>query len=135
MTIHEIKQEKQDKFSQLITECGVFFAFSEKQFYENKTPLSEGEKYVSMGAGGYIPKGKVEAWKAGLKDIDKWYKVTMKQTKGLRRENIAYELANHEAYYTCDISDTLEALGSEYTAKEVWKVYHEERVKQNDLVY
>jgi uncharacterized membrane protein len=135
MTIHEIKQEKQDRVSLLIKECGVFFAFSEKQFYENKTPLSEGEKYVSMGAGGYIPKSNVEAYKTGINDIDKWYKAITKQTKQMRRENIAYELANHEAYYTCDISDTLEALGSEYTAKEVWKVYHEERVKQNDLVY
>lgn len=38
---------------------------------------------------------------------------------------IAYELRNHEAHYTGDISDTMEALGKGFTAKEVRKVYNE----------
>ena len=132
-TIHEIKKEEQAKYDLLFKECLVFFAFSNQQFIESKTPLQEGEKYVSIGAGGYMPKGKLDAFSTGMKVIKKWKKETMKQNKELRRANIAYELANHEAYYTGEISDTLSALGKEYTAKEVWKVYHEEQVKNREL--
>ena len=46
-----------------------------------------------------------------------------------RKQEIAYELANHEAYYTGDISDTMEALGKDYTEAEVLEVYRAERKK------
>jgi len=52
----------------------------------------------------------------------------IKATKGARRANVAYELRNHEAYYTGDITDTLRALGSGYTRKEVLAVYNVERL-------
>lgn len=130
MTIQEIKKEKQARYNQLVNDCLVFFAFSNEQFTKNKTPLQEGEKYVSIGAGGYMPKGKVQQWIDGTKGIESWYKKAIKETKGARRANIAYELANHEAYYTHSITDTLSALGAGYTAKEVWKVFYEELKKQ-----
>lgn len=128
-TLQEIKAEKQSNIDNLLNECGVFFAFSGEQFEKNKTPLQEGEKYVSMGAGGYLPKTKVDTYLQGVKEIERVFKLELKKTKDLRRQNIAYELSNYEAYYTGDISDALEALGSGYTAKEVWKVYNTE--KQN----
>ncbi len=130
MTISEIKLEKEKRFDQLIKSVGMFFAFSTSQFHENKTPLKEGEKYVSIGMGGYMPKGNVEAYIKGNKEIDKWYKETIKANKA-RKANIAYELANHEAYYTGDVEQTLEALGEDYTREEVAKVYNEEKAKQD----
>ena len=133
-TLTEIKAEKQSKFSALLDECLVFFAFSDEQFQEGKTPLKEGEKYVAMGSGGYMPKGKVKQYLEGSEAIDKWYKEAIKERK-LRKENIAYELSNHEAYYTNDISDTLEALGSDYTAGEVKEVFNFERKRQHILNY
>lgn len=129
MTIlQELKQQKQAKYDALLTQCSVFFAFSNEQFNENKTPLQEGEKYVSLGAGGYMPKGKVNDYLAGSKEITKWFKDAVKGNKQ-RRENIVYELNNHEAFYTCEIEDTLNTLGSDYTADEVRKVFNEERRK------
>lgn len=125
--IHDIKTEREAKQTQLFNECGLFWAFSNEQFDKNKTPLKEGEKYVSIGAGGYLPKGKVDTFLNGMETINKWYKAEVKANKGARRANIAYELSNHEAYYTGDISDTLRTLGKEYTRKEVLKVYLEER--------
>ncbi len=106
----------------------MFFAFSDKQFTESKTPLKEGEKYVHIGAGGYMPKGQVDNYISGIEKIGKWYKEEVKANKA-RRENIAYELHNHEAFYTCSIEDTLRALGEDYTAEEVKKVYNEEQAK------
>lgn len=107
----------------------MFFAFSNEQFAENKTPLKEGEKYVSLGAGAYLPKGSVDKYISGIKEIEKWYKTTIKENK-VRSENILYELCNHEAFYTCDIEDTLLALGSDYTQDEVQAVYNANREKQ-----
>lgn len=128
--LHELKQQKQSKVDALITECSVFFAFSTEQFEKNKTPLQDGDKYVSVGAGGYMPKSKVDQFVKGMDNIDKEYKLALKAKK-LRKQNISYELHNHEAFYTGEIEDTLQALGEGYTAKEVWQVFHAESKKVN----
>ena len=130
MTIHELKDQKQEKVNILIKQCRVFFAFSNEQFEEGKTPLEEGEKYVSMGRGGYLPSKQVKVFISGMDEISKWYKDEVKKQKNLRRDNIIYELGNHECWYTHDIEDAMRALGPEYTRKEVWKVFHQEREKQ-----
>lgn len=129
VTIADLKAEKENKISEVIKNACVFFAFSNEQFEQNKTPLMEGEKYVSIGAGGYVPKSKVDLFINGCESVNKWYKAQIKQTKQLRYDNIAYELNNHEAFYTCDIADTLQALGSGYTYAEVLKVYKAEKAK------
>lgn len=125
-TIQEIKKEKEVKVSELITACSMFFAFSTEQFNESKTPLQEGEKYVHIGMGAYLPKGKVKVYISGLEAIGKWYRAEVKANKA-RKQNIAYELNNHEAFYTNDIEDTMRTLGSDYTHAEVQKVFNEER--------
>lgn len=123
--LSEIKEEKQLKIDTLIKECNMFFAFSNEQFLKNKTPLKEGEKYVSIGAGAYMPKGNLDNYIKGIEEINKAFKAELKKSKQLRYDHIKYELSNHEAYYTRDISDTMEALGEGYTEKEVWKVFKE----------
>ncbi len=128
-TIHELKAEKENKISELIKSCGVFFAFSNEQFEQGKTPLAEGDKYVSMGMGGYMPKSQVSNWINGMKDVDKWYKKAVKDNKA-RKSLIAYELGNYECWYTGDIEPALNALGEGYTPEEVRRVFNEERVKQ-----
>lgn len=128
-TLATIKAEKQRKVDQLLTDCLIFFAFSNEQFTANKTQLQPGEKYVSLGAGGYMPKGQVDNYLNGMKAINKWFKKAIKESK-TRKEHIAYELNNYEAFYTGDIEDTLTALGNDYTAAEVWAVYHEVAEKQ-----
>ena len=129
-SIGEIKKEREDKQSELFASCGLFWAFSNEQFATNKTPLKEGEKYVSIGMGGYLPKGNLDTFLNGMESLKKWYKAEIKANKGARRANIAYELSNHEAYYTGEIEATCSALGSDYTRKEVWAVYCEERQHQ-----
>lgn len=128
-SLGEIKQEREDKVTDLIKECSMFFAFSNEQFATNKTPLAEGDKYVHLGAGAYMPKSKVDSYISGTEAIDKWYRAAVKDNK-LRRQNIIYELGNHEAWYTNDIEDTLEALGSDYTAAEVREVFNTEYANQ-----
>lgn len=125
-TIQEIKKEQEIKVSELFDLCLVFFAFSNEQFHENKTKLKEGEKYVPLGHGGYIPKSKVTQYNEGWKSIDKWYKEEVKASKNWEKE-ILYELNNHECFYVCDIEDAYNVLKDRYTRKQVQTVYNKNR--------
>jgi len=127
--LQTIKAEKEAKLTALMEECGVFFAFSNEQFQEGKTPLSEGDKYLSIGAGGYMHKSKLSVWKSGIPEIENWFKSEIESNKA-RRAYIIYELANHEAWYTYELDDTLAALGSDYTEEEVREVFNSERANQ-----
>lgn len=122
-TITEIKKEQENKLSELFKACGVFFAFSNEQFAENKTALKEGDKYASLGSGGYLPKSNVTAYIEGSVHLKKWYKATIKANRA-RKDLILYELNNHEAYYTNDIEDTVSSLGEDYTYQEVLTVFN-----------
>lgn len=134
-TIHEIKKEEQEKYNLLFKECGVFWAFSNEQFVENKTPLQEGDKYTSIGAGGYLPKSNVGKLTEGMKEIKAWHKAEIKKSKDLRREFIVYALNNHECFYTGDYTDAFYTLGKGYTRKEVLKVYQDELEKNRELIH
>jgi hypothetical protein len=124
----EIRKEEQAKVNQLITDCKVFFAFSNQQFQENKTELKEGEKYVSIGAGGYMPKSYLETFSAGMKDIKNWAKTEIKKAKQGKEEHILHELNNYECFYTNNIEDVIELLP--YPKNDIWKVFHKYRESQ-----
>jgi len=129
-SLKELKQQREQKHTELFHKVGLFWAFSNKQFQENKTPLKEGEKYVSIGAGGYLPKGNVDQFLKGMKDIKKWYNGEIKKNKSEEAE-IIYELYNHECFYTNDISDVIEMFEGTYTKEQIIKVYYKEMKKVN----
>lgn len=122
-----IRKEAQEKYNELLKQCKVFWAFSDKQFNENKTELSEGDKYVSIGAGGYMPKFYIKELRAGMDSIDKWEKDEIKKTKA-EEKHILYELYNHECFYTGDLTSAIDVLP--YSVDKVQKVYQENREKQ-----
>lgn len=101
-----IKKQAQEKLTVLFNECGVFFAFSNEQFQENKTPLQDGEKYVSIGAGGYMPKSKVNDYISGSKLINKWEKAEIKKLKDGKELHILSELRNYECSYCLILKKT-----------------------------
>lgn len=131
MKYQEIKSESEKKRNALITECNVFFAFSNKQFAENKTPLQEGEKYVSIGAGGYMPKSKVKAFMDGMDAIAAWEKEAIKAEKDNKEAHILYELRNHECFYIGDIEDVVNFLP--YTKKDIQQVFN--KYKEIEVLY
>ena len=115
---------RQNQVNELLDNCKVFWAFSNEQFEAGKlkSPLKEGEKYLDIGGGGYMPKGNIDAFNSGMKAITKTFKDAMKDVKA-RRDHIAYELNNHEAYYTHSIDSTMDALGEDFTREEVANVF------------
>jgi hypothetical protein len=103
MDLQELKQKQEDANSKLFIECGLFFAFSNEQFHANKTPLKEGEKYVPILGGGYVPKGNLNKLLDGMKATRKEYETAIK-ANNLRLKQITYEFGNHECFYTGDWS-------------------------------
>ncbi|HEY5510605.1 MAG TPA: hypothetical protein VIK10_06215 [Prolixibacteraceae bacterium] len=126
----EIRKQAEEKRSELFKECRLFFAFSNSQFQENKTPLAEGEKYVSIGAGGYLPKSEVNNFSDGLSRIKKWESSEIKRAK-LEETEILYELENHECFYTGEIEPVVELFAGKYTEAQIRKVYRGQPVEQN----
>ena len=104
-------------------DCKIFWAFSDEQFMEGKTPLTEGDKYISIGAGGYMPKSLVKKFIDGQKEIAKWYKASIKNSKQTNEE-ILYELKNHECFYIGDIEGAIGALPN-YSREQIQKVFNE----------
>jgi len=84
--VQELKAKHQTDYSNCMNSFGVFWAFSNEQFAEGKTPLEEGDKYVSIGAGGYMPKSKVDNMLLALKAIDKKYRQDIKELYNKRPE-------------------------------------------------
>ena len=120
-SLGEIRKEHEVRMTALFEKTGTFFAFSNEQFEKNKTPLREGEKYVALGNGGYLPKGNVEAFHAGFEEIDKWYDGEIADN-GLGEEEVMYEIHNHQCYYTGDFEDVIEMFEGKYTREEIMKI-------------
>lgn len=99
--LDELKKEREEANTALFKECGLFFAFSQSQFDESKTPLKDGEKYISIGGGGYVPKSNLDKLLNGMETNQTIYDIAVK-ANNLRYKEIAYEFANHECYYTGD---------------------------------
>jgi hypothetical protein len=77
-----------------------FYAFGQKQFDENKkriSPLRDGEKYVSAGAGLYGTRDGLDRLFAALKDIDEKIKQECDP-----QEVYFYEYNNHECQISWD---------------------------------
>jgi len=102
-------------------DAGAFFAFSNEQL---EAKIQPNTKYVNMGAGLICRKDSYKQLQKALDDIT---------AGGIRQdieENgidniIRRELSNHEAYYTGDIEDTVEALADYHiTAEQVMTVFN-----------
>ena len=125
MKIQELNKLREEKLSVILEKYGVFFAFSNEQFLENKTPLKEGEKYVSFGAGGYIPKPNIGLFSDAMYELDNWYKKTLKRYKKEAESAILYELNNYECFYTWDCSEVVKVFDGIYTEKQIKSVFIE----------
>ena len=114
-TLYQITKERQQKEFNEFSKKSMFFAFDKKQFEEGMKKLglepSETNKIVSIGAGGYLLKNKVNE----LENLSKRQKEELKQLRKNKKQfaagMFAYELANHEFGLTYDLSETLDALG------------------------
>lgn len=115
-TIETYKTLKRRQSDELNAFDGIFFAFSNKQFYEGmkKVGLEPDEtgKIYSLKHGGYLLKERAKAWKDMFTRHDAERKQAREDKKHLL-ESITYELINHEYCITYDTGDALRSLGLE----------------------
>ncbi len=117
--------------TKVMREQGGFWAFSDKQFEEQKAEDLNIEDYTHLFGGLLCPKDNA---KKLLDELDKVVSEGIKQDiKENGKDNIIRrELANHEAYYTGSIESTKDALaGYGFTDEDILKIYKEECPKQD----
>ena len=124
-TISAIKNEQQNKLTEIFKQRQMFFAFSNEQFEKNKCALKDGDKYTSFGSGGFLPNSELTAFKKDMQELDQWFKDEIKNND-LRKKLILDELNNHECFYTGDINVVVGILSEKYSYEEIYKVYKEE---------
>lgn len=113
-TFYQITKERHQKEFNEFTNKNMFFAFDKKQFEEGMKKLglepTETNKIVSIGAGGYLLKDKIDDLKRLSKKQKEELKQLRKNKKQFATDLFTYELANHEFDLTYDLSETLDAL-------------------------
>jgi hypothetical protein len=110
----------QDAHTKLFNDTGAFFAFSNEQYAES---AKDGVQYISLGSGLLCPQENVKRLNDGLILIQA-EGISKDLAENGKRAIIKRELHNYEAFYICDIEDTVDAL-SRYgiTREEVKAVY------------
>lgn len=111
----------QEQQSQLFKEFGVFFAFGEEQFKEQR---QEGVDYCSvLSAGDCVPVQNASEFAKRLSALHNEARDKALKEKGIERI-IEDELVNQETFYTGDIAPVVEVLAYyEVTEKQVTQVY------------
>jgi hypothetical protein len=108
--MRKLETQKQNEITAAVKAAGVFWAFSDKQFSENKTH-SDGEFY-SIGAGGYIHETNIEKYKK-LNDEIKAIKAKYKALQD-KEKYIIYVINNYESHYTGDYTNARATIKDEY---------------------
>ena len=121
----EIDKEREVKYGAILKELGIFWAFSDNSFNEQRV---EGVTYVAGCFGECIPEQNVDEYLKRLKELGAETKKAFAENVDMD-EYIAYELGNHEAFYTGEINDAMYAvLGyfPDVTEEDMWRVYRTE---------
>lgn len=107
-TYTQQKKRHQDEIS---TFNGLFWAFSNEQLEEGKKKLGcENNDLISIGAGGFILRTQLQAFKDCMKRQAQERKELKKDAK-IFFDALVYELNNHEYCITYDPTDAIESLG------------------------
>jgi hypothetical protein len=120
----------EDQMSKCHKDNGAFYAFSDKQFNEQKKPDT---KYISLGSGAIVPEINAKQFVDQMSTIVK-NGIAQDITENGQDGVITRELANHEAYYTGSIESTIDALdGYNFTDEAILTVFKRENAKGQPL--
>lgn len=122
-----LAQYTEEAQTKAFEENGAFFAFSDKQFNKAKV---EGVRYTHIFGNLYCPVENAQKLLDSLENIHT-QGVAEDIAENGKERIIRRELNNHEAFYTCDIADTVEALKSYgFTRDEIAEEYKKILIKQ-----
>jgi len=104
------------RITEICEKYGAFFAFGQKQFDEQSV---EGVEYTRISCGLIVPKKDAQICSDALSDASKAHKKYIIENN-TPSEIIQHELNNHEAGYTGEIDDTVDAVACfDITRKQV----------------
>lgn len=104
---NEAKKEYDEKYNEELKKAGVFWAFSNEQFEENKTHKNASDnEYLYIGIGGYVHKSNKEKLDKFNSEIAPRLKKEFADSIDIN-DLIDYELVNHECYLTYDYSEVI----------------------------
>lgn len=104
---YTLKNEYDKKYNEEFNKTGVFWAFTDAQFDENKTHKNAPDsEYLNVGLGGYIHKSNKEKLNNFNNIIAPKLKKEFANSIDIN-DLIDYELVNHECYYTYDYSEVI----------------------------
>lgn len=110
----EIKEEFDNRKNEELSKTGIFYAFSNEQFDENKTHKDAPDnEYMRIFGGAFIHKSNKEK-------LDDYFKNILPQlekdfTNKIKIDDlIEYELGNHECYYTGEWFEIVPLIASYY---------------------
>lgn len=113
----ECYEEYTNKKDEELTKTGIFYAFSDKQFKDNKQPKdAKDNEFISLGAGAYIHQSNKDK-------LDNFFNVVVKQLKQELASKvdiedlILYELNNYECFYTQEPLEILDFIREYYQDK------------------
>lgn len=110
----QLKNKKQEEFNAF----PMAFAFSTEQMKEGLDKLGiTADEAVGIGAGGFIRKSDLEAFKDMVKrwqDAEAEAIANDKTGEGFIKDMFVYELGNHEYSYTGDATPAIVTLGLTY---------------------
>lgn len=126
------KEEYENKYNEELHKTGVFWAFGNQQFDENKTHKeASNNEYRSIGFGGYIHESNLEKYRNFHNKIVP--KLKKEFTDKINIDDlIEYELENHECYYTGDWQEIIDIIENYYTKK---RYSRNEVIKHIEQVY
>ena len=114
----ETYQEMKKRWQEELKKIPKKFAFTDEQFKKGMKELglneNDTDKIIGIGAGGFMKKTDVEAYKElSQKHFKEFWTEITKDAVGDKfiKNMFLYELNNHEYGYTNDITDTLMSLG------------------------
>lgn len=115
--------------NELFEELGVFFAFSNEQFQEQK---QEGVKYSHLGSGTICPTANVaEFIKRHNEIVNKG--IEQDKLENGKRKIILRELHNYECFYISDPTDAIHALSRYgFTEEDVLDVFNNATEEESD---
>lgn len=126
MTYQEIKLKNEQNVNAIMESQKVFWAFSNEQLEKGKQSINitDNKELTSIGMGGFLPKANADNLFILLEEENKRYKQELKEAKEAKEKAIAYELSNHECYYTGDISPVIELFAGLYTKDDIKQVFN-----------
>ena len=141
--MNNYEKEKEDyskRYNEELNKTGIFFAFSNEQFHQNKIPKeAQDNEFISCGMGMFIHK-------SNKSNLDHFFEITEKElkkellSKTTIEEMIQYELINQECYYTEEpfeiidlIKDYYQETPEEEIKKKIETIYSKNYEKNQEI--